>query len=62
VPAVPLTSLPSDQRMFEVAAEETIALAEKEGLQTTPNVPRPSRLAENRAAGASWTTLALMKT
>jgi len=47
--------------MFEVSAEETIGLAEKEGLRATLNVERPSILANNRAAGVSWTTLALMK-
>jgi SAM-dependent methyltransferase len=53
--------VPAGRRMFEVTAAETIALAEKEGLQATLNVHRPSRLAENRAASVSWTTLALMK-
>ena len=53
--------VPEGRRMFEVTAEETIALADKEGLQATLNVERPSVLANNRAAGVSWTTLALMK-
>jgi hypothetical protein len=53
--------VPAGRRMFEVTAAETIALAEKEGLQATLNVHRPSRLTENRAAGVSWTSLALMK-
>jgi SAM-dependent methyltransferase len=53
--------VPIGRRMFEVTAEETIALAEKEGLQATLNVHRLSSLAENRAAGVSWTTIALMK-
>ena len=53
--------VPAGRRMFEVSAEETIALAEKEGLRATLNVQRPSILSANRATGVSWTTLALMK-
>ena len=53
--------VPAGRRMFEVTAEETIALAEKEGLLVSLNVERPSSSAENRAAGVSWTTLALAK-
>ena len=53
--------VPAGRRMFEVTAEETIALAEQEGLRATLNVQRPSILSANRAAGVSWTTLALMK-
>jgi SAM-dependent methyltransferase len=53
--------VPLGRRMFEVTAEETIALAEKEGLQAILNEHKPSSLAENRTAGVSWTTIALMK-
>ena len=53
--------VPAGRRMFEVTAEETIALAAEEGLLVSLNVERPSSSAENRAAGVSWTTLALAK-
>jgi SAM-dependent methyltransferase len=53
--------VPSGRRMFEVTAQETIALAEKEGLQVTMNLHQPSSLAKNLAAGVNWTTLVLEK-
>jgi SAM-dependent methyltransferase len=53
--------VPAGRRMFEVTAEETIALAEKVGLQPALTVHWPASLAENRAAGVTWTTIALMK-
>ena len=53
--------VPAGRRMFEVTAQETLALAAREGLLATLNVRRQSNLAENRAAGVSWTTIALAK-
>ena len=53
--------VPAGRRMFEVTAAETIALAEKDGLQATLNVHQPSILANNLAAGVNWTTLVLEK-
>jgi hypothetical protein len=53
--------VPAGRRMFEVSAEETIALAAHEGLTPVLNVHRPAAQAGNRAAGVSWTTLALAR-
>jgi len=53
--------VPPGRRMFEVSAEETIALAEREGLRPTLIANRPSIQRDNRANGVSWTTLSLVK-
>jgi SAM-dependent methyltransferase len=53
--------VPQGRRMFEVSTEETIALAETQGLHPTLNVQRASTQPGNRAAGVSWTILALIK-
>jgi SAM-dependent methyltransferase len=49
------------RRMFAVSAEETIALAEMQGLRLLLRLYAESQLAENRAAGVTWTTLAFAK-
>jgi len=51
--------IPEGRRMFEVTAEETIALAEREGLQCLVNAVTPSTQA-NRP-DVSWTRLAFRK-
>ena len=53
--------VPPGRRMFEVSAEETIAAAEREGLRPLLNVTLASSSAQNRAAGVTWTALALAK-
>jgi SAM-dependent methyltransferase len=53
--------VPPGRRMFEVSAQETIALAEAEGLCATLNLHNRSIQLQNRAAGVTWTTLALVK-
>ena len=47
--------------MFEVSAEETIALAGNEGLRPVLNLRSESSQEKNRAAGVSWINLAFMK-
>lgn len=54
-------TVPVGRRMFEVTPEETIALAAREGLQVALNAQRSAMQAENRAAGVSWTVLALTR-
>jgi hypothetical protein len=53
--------VPPGRRMFEVSAEETIALARDEGLRPVLNVRSESSQEKNRAAGISWINLAFVK-
>lgn len=53
--------VPPGRRMFEVSAEETIALAGNEGLRPVLNVRSESSQEKNRAAGVSWTNLAFVR-
>ena len=53
--------VPAGRRTFEVSAEETIALAEDEGLRPVLNVRSESSQEKNRAAGVSWINLAFVK-
>lgn len=54
--------VPRQRRMFEVSAEETIALAEAEGLRPILNLPTESIQEANRLAGVTWTRLAFRRT
>jgi SAM-dependent methyltransferase len=49
--------VPSGRIMFAVSAEETIALAEMQGLRLALNVHTESSQAANRDAGVTWTQL-----
>lgn len=49
--------VPRGRRMFAVTAEETVALSAAAGLETLFNRHAPSRQADNRRRGVSWTTL-----
>lgn len=51
-------TVPEGRRMFEVSAEETIALAAAEGLHLLMNIHEQSRRDPNRALGVTWTRLA----
>jgi SAM-dependent methyltransferase len=53
--------VPPGRRMFEVGAEETIALAGIEGLHPVLNLRSESTQERNRVAGVSWINLAFMK-
>jgi SAM-dependent methyltransferase len=53
--------VPPGRRMFEISAEETIALARNEGLHSVLNVRTESSQENNRAAGVSWVNLAFVK-
>jgi hypothetical protein len=53
--------VPRGRRMFEVGAEETIALARTESLHPVLNVRTESSQEKNRAAGVSWINLAFVK-
>jgi SAM-dependent methyltransferase len=53
--------VPSGRIMFAVSAEETIALAEAQGLGLALNVHAESSQAANRDAGVSWTQLAFRR-
>ena len=53
--------VPPGRRMFEVGAEETIALAGNVGLRPVLNVRSESSQERNRAAGVSWINLAFVK-
>jgi SAM-dependent methyltransferase len=53
--------VPAGRRMFEVSAEETIELAQAQGLQVVLNVRMESSQEANRIAGVNWTTLAFVK-
>jgi len=50
--------VPVGRRMFEVSAEETIELAQAQGLQPVLNVRTESSQERNRLAGVTWTNLA----
>ena len=50
--------VPSDRFMFDVSAQETVALAEAQGLRCVLNVHTESRLAANREAGVTWSRVA----
>jgi SAM-dependent methyltransferase len=52
--------VPAGRRMFEVSAEETIELAQAQGLQVVLNVRMESSQEANRIAGVNWTTLAFV--
>lgn len=53
--------VPPGRRMFEVFADETIALAEAEGLRTVLHEHRGSIQEQNRRAGVTWTILAFSR-
>ena len=53
--------VPPGRRMFEVGAEETIALALGERLHPVLNVRSESSQESNRAAGVDWVNLAFAK-
>jgi SAM-dependent methyltransferase len=53
--------VPAGRRMFEVTAEETIALAGAQGLTVELNTEAESVQEDNRRAGVTWTVLALRK-
>lgn len=53
--------VPEGRRMFDVCAQETIALARASGLETVLQLSVPSVQPGNRRAGVSWTRLAFEK-
>jgi SAM-dependent methyltransferase len=53
--------VPQGRRMFEVSAEETIALAGAHGLQSELNLRTESLQHLNRLAGVTWTRLTFRK-
>jgi len=53
--------VPNERTMFVVSAEETVALAEAQGLRCVLNVHAESKLAENREAGVTWSRVAFAK-
>ncbi len=53
--------VPPGRRMFEVSAEETIALAQMQDLHPVLNLRTESSQEKNRAAGVSWINLAFVK-
>ena len=53
--------VPPGRRMFEVSAEETIALARMQDLHPVLNVRTESIQEKNRAAGVNWINLAFVK-
>jgi SAM-dependent methyltransferase len=53
--------VPPGRRMFEVSADETIDLAQAEGLRPRHQEERGSIQAANRLAGVTWTLLAFEK-
>lgn len=52
---------PSGRRMFDVGAEETVALAQEQRLRTVLHLRTPSMQPANRLAGVTWTRLAFIK-
>jgi len=50
--------VPEGRRMFEAFAEETIALAQSQGLRLLLNREAEAISPQNRAAGITWTVLA----
>jgi SAM-dependent methyltransferase len=53
--------VPPGRRMFEIPAEETIALAQMHGLHPVLNKRVESNQQVNRIAGVDWTSLAFVK-
>lgn len=53
--------VPSGRIMFDVSANETIALAKRHGLNCILNIHDESKLAANRDAGISWSRLAFRR-
>jgi protein-L-isoaspartate O-methyltransferase len=53
--------LPAGRRMFDVGAEETIALARAQRLDAVLHAQTASMQPANRLAGVSWTRLAFVK-
>jgi SAM-dependent methyltransferase len=53
--------VPPGRRMFDVSAEETIALAGVQGLRTELCLHLPSIQSANQRAGVSWTRLAFRR-
>jgi SAM-dependent methyltransferase len=53
--------VPPGRRMFTVSAEETVGLAEPEGLSLVLIRETPSVLRANQRVGISWTRLAFVK-
>jgi 2-polyprenyl-3-methyl-5-hydroxy-6-metoxy-1,4-benzoquinol methylase len=53
--------VPQGRRMFEVSADETILLAQAQGLDAVLNLRTGSVQEVNRRAGVTWTRLAFMK-
>jgi SAM-dependent methyltransferase len=53
--------VPPGRRMFEVSAEETIQLAQAQGLHPVLNLRTESIQKVNRLAGVTWTRLAFAK-
>lgn len=49
--------VPAGRRMYDVSAEETVALAEASGLRAVLTVETPSAQAVNRDAGVTWLRL-----
>ena len=50
--------VPEGRRMFQVSAEETVALAQQHGMHAVLAVKTESVQASNRAAGVTWSRLA----
>jgi SAM-dependent methyltransferase len=53
--------VPTGRRMFEVSSEETIELAQMQGLHPVLNGRTESSQEANRIAGVTWTNLAFVK-
>jgi protein-L-isoaspartate O-methyltransferase len=53
--------VPHGRRMFEVSADETIELAQAQGLDAVLNTRTDSLQEVNRRAGVTWTRLAFVK-
>ena len=53
--------VPSERVMFTVSAEETVALAEAQGLRCVLNVHAESKLAANREVGVTWSRVAFAR-
>jgi hypothetical protein len=53
--------VPQGRRMFDISAEETIELAQMQGLQPVLNLRTKSSQPKTRAAGVTWTNLAFVK-
>ena len=49
--------VPKGRRMFEVHADETIALAAAEGLKPVLNIHEQSKAEPNRSLGVTWTRM-----